>query len=333
MPQSLRRRVSTLTLFLAVASASIANAQPALQRAAEDDAAEHTTEQYIRVLSEGKSSISLQVALVRFVPRGATDLSRYVDLVGAVHIADQSYFQDLNQRFEDYDVVLYEMVLEEPEIEDDLLEMAESTVWIDSIEADDEPKMSMVSRAQIFMKDSLGLSFQLDEVDYSVSNMVHADMTQAEFEASMSDRGESMFTMMASIMMAGMASPPKTSNMDMLLAFLSSDRELAFKRIAARELAGSEATFDRIEGEEGSVLITERNRKAMSVLREQLDAGQQRLAIFYGAGHMKDMAERLENEFAMVPHSVSWLDAWDLTSSEPEGGLSEPAVQASSTTQ
>jgi len=61
------------------------------------------------------------------------------------------------------------------------------------------------------------------------------------------------------------------------------------------------------------VLITERNRAALKVLRDQLNAGKKDLAIFYGAGHLADMDERLREDFGFEPVSITWLTAWDLT--------------------
>src|SRR6218665_1875117 len=54
-------------------------------------------------LDEGDS---LETAIVSYIsPTGVT-----VDLVGAVHIADKAYFENLNERFKKYDAVLYELV-------------------------------------------------------------------------------------------------------------------------------------------------------------------------------------------------------------------------------
>jgi hypothetical protein len=64
------------------------------------------------------------------------------------------------------------------------------------------------------------------------------------------------------------------------------------------------------DGPEGSTLITERNKKALRVLDRELMAGKRRIAIFYGAGHMKDMEDRLINEFKMRRVSATWLTAW-----------------------
>jgi len=67
-----------------------------------------------------------------------------------------------------------------------------------------------------------------------------------------------------------------------------------------------------LDGPKGSTLITERNKVALAVLKAQLDAGAKKVAIFYGAGHMPDMAKRLEDDFRMQRKSTRWLRAWDL---------------------
>jgi hypothetical protein len=71
------------------------------------------------------------------------------------------------------------------------------------------------------------------------------------------------------------------------------------------------AGFNDANGE--NTLIKGRNAKAFKVLREELDVGKKQLAVFYGAGHLADMAERLEKDFEMEKKQTTWLDAWDLT--------------------
>ena len=56
-----------------------------------------------------------------------------------------------------------------------------------------------------------------------------------------------------------------------------------------------------------------RNGKAFEILSEELVQGKEKLAVFYGAGHLPDMAERLERDFEMRAKKTTWLDAWDLT--------------------
>jgi hypothetical protein len=50
----------------------------------------------------------------------------------------------------------------------------------------------------------------------------------------------------------------------------------------------------------------------LQVLRQQLAEGKQKLAIFYGAGHLTDMHQRLEEQFDLVPVEIIWIDAWNL---------------------
>jgi hypothetical protein len=73
-----------------------------------------------------------------------------------------------------------------------------------------------------------------------------------------------------------------------------------------------EPVMKALEGENGSTLITERNLKALKVLRQQIEKGNKEFAIFYGAAHMPEMADVLMQEFKMKKESVRWLDAWDL---------------------
>jgi len=67
-----------------------------------------------------------------------------------------------------------------------------------------------------------------------------------------------------------------------------------------------------ISGPDGSTLITERNKRALDVLRQQQAAGEPKIGIFYGAGHLADMHERLIEDFGLQPIGTVWLEAWDL---------------------
>ncbi len=80
----------------------------------------------------------------------------------------------------------------------------------------------------------------------------------------------------------------------------------------AEQMVQSIKLGDAVEGKKGSTLVAERNKKALQVLRREIDAGKKKLAIFYGAAHMPDMSKRLMSEFDLVPASTVWLDAWKL---------------------
>jgi hypothetical protein len=95
-------------------------------------------------------------------------------------------------------------------------------------------------------------------------------------------------------------------------ALFAEDRPRRLKIAMAKQFEGMEQLLVGFAGPEGSTLITERNKRALDVLEEELAAGKKKLAIFYGAGHLSNMDEQMTERFDMVPVSCDWLDAWDL---------------------
>ncbi len=84
-----------------------------------------------------------------------------------------------------------------------------------------------------------------------------------------------------------------------------------FKLLLARRMGDIEKDAMGF-GMEGTVILTERNKAAVKVLREQLKAGKKNIAIFYGAAHMPDLAERLDL-LGFRPTKTEWHKAWDVT--------------------
>ena len=74
---------------------------------------------------------------------------------------------------------------------------------------------------------------------------------------------------------------------------MATDRARRLKILLAKQFEGMESLMLAFSGTEGSTLITERNNRALDVLEEQLDDGQERLAIFYGAGHLGEMKDQI----------------------------------------
>lgn len=255
------------------------------------------TQGYLRLLESENGLQALQTSITRFRrPDGLV-----VDLVSAVHVGDEGYYQALNRAFSRYDSVLYELVADP---------------GAQPPARDDQAALSAVSRLQVGMKNLLALSHQLDQIDYSADNFVHADFTPDQFSASMKSRGESIFLMMLNTWLTAMTTPGlvrPVSDVDLFKALFADDRSLALKSLLARQFADIDGVMASISGgEKGSTLITERNKRALQVLRHQLELGHRRLAIFYGAGHMADFEQRLADEFGLRPVSRSWVDAWNL---------------------
>jgi hypothetical protein len=166
------------------------------------------------------------------------------------------------------------------------------------------------------MKNMLRLSFQLEEIDYSARNFVHADLSPTELSQSMDERGESLYVYFWRLFYASMnqyaKDPLGLKDMRKLSAMLSGDSGNSFKLMLAYELVEHD-TYKEILGEDAdSAVIGARNQRAIDVLRDRLKAGNRRIAIFYGVAHMPDMAQRLTEQLGFVYQDTSWIDAWEL---------------------
>ncbi|MCL4193625.1 MAG: hypothetical protein KJZ87_17945 [Thermoguttaceae bacterium] len=286
---------STATCLI-LGSAAWAKEPKAKKEAKEDQP------QYVRLVrDDSKQPVALEVAIVRFAPMDCSKDCPTVDLVGAVHVADKGYFAELNKLFEGYEAVLYELVAPEG-----------SEVPQPGAARGSHP----ISVLQTAMTGVLDLEYQLEAIDYSRDNMVHADMSPEAFAATMKKRGESFMQVFmrafgyAMSKQSSQASGP--SDAQLLIALFSKDRSLALKRIMAEQFQDLESSMAALDGPQGSTLIGERNKVALGVLRKQLDDGKKNLAIFYGAGHMADFAQRLRDDFGLTPINTRWLTAWDL---------------------
>lgn len=245
---------------------------------------------------------ALQVGLARY----RDDRGRTLDVVGAVHVADRAYFADLDERFRDYDVVLYELV-GDPEGQ--------------GRRRDSGVGLNLVGLLQGGMKEALGLAFQLEEIDYERDNFVHADMTPEEFSNSMRDRDESWAgTFMQLWAASAVTQNPAAQQAQLLEILFANDRQLAMKRAMAESMVSQARVLEVLADEDGSVLITERNRKALAVLDRELERDHRSMALFYGAGHLPDFHRRLTGEYGFRLDSVEWLDAWNLESLPADEG-------------
>jgi hypothetical protein len=243
---------------------------------------------------------ALETAIVTFRSRSEPRSAVEVDLISAVHVADKQYYQRLNERFAQYDALLYELV-------------APEEARVPANGRTNHP----VGAMQKGLKSILDLAFQLECIDYTRPNFVHADMSPAEFSRAMADRGESFLQILLRVMgqaMSRQALDSGPNDADLLLALFSSDRSLRLKRIMADQFENLEESMAAIEGPRGSALISERNKKALRVLQRYLRSNEksQRIGIFYGAGHMPDLAARLTEDFDLVPVQEQWLTAWEM---------------------
>jgi hypothetical protein len=289
-----RRCPRFLPLAVLLALIPCAGAEPTTQPIVPDS--------FMRFVDDGHGGGSLQTADVAFRDPGGV----VVHLIGAVHIGEKSYYDGLNNDFKGYDAVLYELV--------------KSKDAAPPAPGDAEKSDNPVSKFQRFLKDSLELDFQLDDIDYTAANFVHADLDKETFEKMQEDRGETFEQIMLRQLVKAFTDPPPVKagaadedpTDDLLAVLTHPDMERQIKVVIARQLGQIDLAAMGLDGPGGSVLVTERNKAAMKVLSDTMATGKKKIAVFYGAAHMSDMTKRLE-AMGFSPVSARWNLAWDLT--------------------
>lgn len=249
---------------------------------------------YLRYQEDLKQNARLQVAIVTLKRADGVK----VDLVGAVHIGDRAYYQELNKLFRGYDAVLYELIADAP------------------------PRKGQQGRHPInfiqrWMKNALNLAFQLDEVDYQRRNFVHADMDPKMFAARQEAQGESMLSLIWASMRQEMARKRKGARVedisltDLLRIILSPDSSREMKLLLAKQFQQSDGLLAAMGG--NSVILVERNNFALKVLDRTVATGRKKnLAIFYGAAHLAGMEKTLITKKGFKRTKLRWLTAWDM---------------------
>jgi hypothetical protein len=278
---------------------------------AADVKGEQEPTKFLRFVEEGRDGGRLETGVATYKnAQGVT-----VQLVGAVHIADTGYYEALNKQFEGYDALLYEMV-------------KPKDMGAPGRDREQANGISLVHILQKGMKTFLDLDYQLDGIDYTKKNFVHADLTAEEFNRMQDERGESIFGLMLQQMLKELMKGDNGAAQDMdpmqLLAALSSeDSARQLKLILARQFQNMDEMVAGLEGPNGSVLVTERNKAALKVLKDTIAAGKKNIGIFYGAAHMKDMEKRLE-DMGFKRTGVEYRVAWDMS---PRGGAAKGAAK------
>ena len=83
-------------------------------------------------------------------------------------------------------------------------------------------------------------------------------------------------------------------------------RQIDLRQVAlAQQFENVETLMVGFNGPDGSTLITERNKVALAVLADELKKGRTQIGVFYGAGHLSDMQERLADDFSLRERGIS----------------------------
>jgi hypothetical protein len=273
---------------------------------------------YLRIRRDlDGAPLALETATVRLTPAsGEGDL--VVDLVAAVHLADREYYRQLNRQFEKYDVVLYELVA------------ARGTRVTSGGRSADNPVAMIQQVASL----ALDLDSQIEQVDYTRANFVHADLSPEEMTEAVRRRGDDGLTLFLSIAAdmlrqqnlqeaarreadRARGSPPRQRGdappeLDLAAQLLDPDGTAKLKRTLAQQFVQATGPGGALGGTLHRILVADRNEAALRVFQTELAKGKKRFAIFYGAAHMEDFEKRLSSEFGLKRQQEQWLTAWDL---------------------
>lgn len=256
----------------------------------------------IRVDADG-DPVAMETSVTRYVGTNSDGQRITVDLIGVVHVGEAKYYEQFNTLFEKYDALLYELVA------------PEGTV-IPKGGRGEGTGANPIAMIQMGMKSMLGLEFQLEHIDYTAKNFVHADMTPDEFSESMKKNDESFFKMALKAIGQGIAQQHSSKNSmseaDLLMAMFSGNRERDMRRMMASQMQDMESGMVIFQGKDGSTIINHRNVKAFEVMQAQIDAGKTLIGVFYGAGHLPDMEKLLVKDHSMKRGGQFWLEAWNL---------------------
>jgi hypothetical protein len=270
------------------------------EKPAEDKPTEVTEFIRVRKDEDGKP-LALETAIVRYVSQKGEE-GVTLDLIGAVHVADRAYYEHLNKRFEQYDAMLFELVAEKGTV-----------VPKGGKKGGDMLPVEM-------MKNMLKLDSQLEHIDYTKKNFVHADLSFKDMKEAMAKRGEDGLTLTLGILrdvlkeanrMEKLQAENPTELPDITLGdlfFGTSGPKL--KRFLAVQLAmqGTGAMGETLN----TLLIEDRNQAALKVFQTEMANGKRKMALFYGAAHMPDFEKRLLADYGLKRDKVEWVTAWDL---------------------
>ena len=228
-----------------------------------------------------------------------------VTLIGAIHIADEEYFAALNKEFTKYPVLLFELIGGE-----DAAKTLDGKPREDD-EPDGRPAEGLRGLYGSFAE-TMQLVEQIEHIDYTKDNFVHADLTMAEYLKLTEGKDEDLlaFALQTSVKTTEITGKPFGGlNMGLVMRAMLSGDSSGLKLEYMKMMDQGDESAAALTGK--NLVITDRNDKCFQVLHQELKKGATNIGIFYGAAHFPDMEKRLlEDGFAKKDHR--WLTAWDV---------------------
>ncbi|MBR4976484.1 MAG: hypothetical protein IKY61_05465 [Thermoguttaceae bacterium] len=232
-----------------------------------------------------------------------------VDLIGAIHLGEAAYYERLNAEFKEYETVVFELVADEGFDPRDLAAAKEAKSRTPSSPLDAIPFL------QESLADALGFVNQTDGIDYLAPNLKRGDANVDDFLVRLTTGDDIPNFFAGSAFDSLFASDSGRVEGWALACLLAKDKRLALRRCVADELARTKLAAE--PGEQETALIHYRNQIAIEVARQELQTGKTKIAVFYGAAHLDDLARRVEKTLESPNRSEPrWITAWPMESAQ-----------------
>ena len=278
-------------------------------------------EDYIRINKTPAGEVQLQVAVREFTPTDKSPKNApTVSLVGVAHIGDKAYYQGIQTYLAGQDYVLFEGV-GFYSTRKERLKRKSGAGNFGKAAAEQSPQYKIAK--------SLGLSYQLMEIDYNQDNLYNSDLSLAEFmEYFQHGNPNSLITgdpqkdREAQQFMAMMAGTSIVANvMQGILQFFGKSPK--FQGVAKLVLIetlgqlGNEMSNPKNLPESVSdlmkMIITKRNRIVLQDLKAFLrEKEMDSISIFYGAAHMMDLEKKIIQNHGYKPSKNQWMTCFSV---------------------
>lgn len=253
---------------------------------------------YLLLESASRDRQSLSTPVAAYV----NDAGVEVALIGAIHVAEPSYYARLNRLFQSYDVLLFEMIggeglRREEELRRNIdrskplggLTLEEAREWNrivawrkKRVQEEKSFLLGLLGSAYRELSDALGLQTQHQGIDYSAPHLVHANMMLAEFRQAQARKGESLAGLVLKSALSSLVEKPRAyqpNEFGMMMDFLSGNKA-GLKNELMRMFVYAPNDL------EDTVILEGRNAKCMEVFDRWSRKGARNIGIFYGAAHL-----------------------------------------------